>query len=274
VIGIGSLIVHLGGTRVVDDVGLTLVPGEWTTLIGRNGAGKTTMLRAVAGLVAYAGSIAVDGRQVREMSPRERARVLALVPQSPLLPADMTVREYVMLGRTPYLGFLGRPGRRDDSAVEQSIDSLALGALSQRRLDALSGGERQRAVLARALALQAPVLLLDEPTTALDVGRQQEVLELVDTLRDDLELTVVSAMHDLTLAGQFADRLVLLDGGRVAAAGPPAAVLTEPVIARHYHASVRVLQDPGGGIVVIPVRSGGSGGLKPSPPVDAAERQV
>jgi iron complex transport system ATP-binding protein len=98
------------------------------------------------------------------------------------------------------------------------------------------------------------VLLLDEPTTGLDVGHQQQVLELVDTLRDHLDLTVVSAMHDLTLAGQFADQLVLLDGGRVAAAGPPATVLTEEVIRRHYHASVRVLEDPGGGIVVIPVR--------------------
>jgi iron complex transport system ATP-binding protein len=228
-IGIGSLTVHLGGTRVVDDVGLTLVPGEWTTLIGRNGAGKTTMLRAVAGLVPYAGSIAVDGRQVREMSPRERARVLALVPQSPLLPADMTVREYVLLGRTPYLGFLGRPGRRDDSAV-----------LTQRRLDAISGGERQRAVLARALAQQAPVLLLDEPTTALDVGRQQEVLDLVWALRAERSLTVLGAMHDLTLAGQYADRLVLVDGGRVVADGAPAEVLTEERINRHYDAHVRV----------------------------------
>ena len=113
----------------------------------------------------------------------------------------------------------------------------------------------KRQVLARALAQQAPVLLLDEPTTGLDVGHQQQVLELVDTLRDDLELTVVSAMHDLTLAGQFADHLALLDGGRVAADGPARTVLTEGVIRRHYHASVRVIEDPGGGIVVVPVRA-------------------
>ena len=116
-------------------------------------------------------------------------------------------------------------------------------------------------MLARALAQQAPVLLLDEPTTGLDVGHQQQVLELVDRLRDDLDLTVVGAMHDLTVAGQFADHLVLLDGGRVAAAGPAGTVLTEEVIARHYHASVRVLEDPAGGIVVVPVRT-------------SAERQV
>ena len=169
------------------------------------------------------------------------------------------------------------PGATCD-VVASVLDHLDLAACADRRLDSLSGGERQRAVLARALAQQAPVLLLDEPTTGLDVGHQQQVLELVDRLRDDLDLTVVSAMHDLTLAGQFADQLVLLDGGRVAAAGPPATVLTEEVIARHYHASVRVLEDPGGGIVVVPVRhlgreAGGSDEPTPSrPPVDPPER--
>jgi iron complex transport system ATP-binding protein len=253
VIGIGSLTVHLGGNRVVDDVGLTVVPAEWTTVIGRNGAGKTTLLRAVAGLVPYVGSISVDGRQIREMAPRERARVIALVPQNPLLPADMTVREYALLGRTPHLGFLGRPGRHDDAAAQQALDSLDLGALAGRRLDALSGGEQQRVVLARALAQQAPILLLDEPTTSLDVGRQQEVLDLVWALRSSRNLTVLGAMHDLTLAGQYADRLVLMDAGRVVADGTPAAVLTEERINRHYDAHVRVSVFDGSP-VVLPAR--------------------
>jgi iron complex transport system ATP-binding protein len=160
----------------------------------------------------------------------------------------------VLLGRTPYIPSFGTESRRDLAIVASVLDHLDLTGMATRRLDSISGGERQRAVLARALAQQAPVLLLDEPTTGLDVGHQQQVLELVDTLRDDLDLTVVSAMHDLTLAGQFADQLVLLDGGRVAAAGPPATVLTEEVIGRHYHASVRVLEDPSGGTVVVPVR--------------------
>ena len=170
----------------------------------------------------------------------------------------------MLLGRTPYIPYLGSEARRDLAIVADVLDHLDLGAFAGRALDSLSGGERQRAVLARALAQQAPVLLLDEPTTGLDVGHQQQVMELVDTLRRDLELTVVSAMHDLTLAGQFADQLVLLDAGRIAAAGPARSVLTEEVIGRHYHASVRVLEDPGGGIVVVPVRAG-----VPSP-----ERQV
>ena len=133
---------------------------------------------------------------------------------------------------------------------------LELGSLSRRRLSALSGGERQRVVLARALAQQAPLLLLDEPTTSLDVGRQQQVLEIVDELRATEGLTVLSAMHELTLAGQYADRLLLLDRGRLVAAGPAKNVLTRALIAEHYRADVRVVGEPESGLVVVPVRGG------------------
>jgi iron complex transport system ATP-binding protein len=246
--------VDLDGRPVLRELDLTVPGGARLGLIGPNGAGKTTLLRTVAGLVPHRGQLRIGDAPPGSLSRRELARRIALVPQSPAVPAGITVADYVLLGRTPYIPYLGTETRRDLAIVGQVLDHLDLGAFAARRLDSLSGGERQRAVLARALAQQAPVLLLDEPTTGLDVGHQQQVLELVDTLRADLDLTVVSAMHDLTLAGQFADQLVLLDGGRVAAAGPPHEVLTEPVIARHYHASVRVLEDPGGGIVVVPVR--------------------
>ena len=252
-IRLGTASVRLGGAAVVDGVDLTVESGEWTILIGRNGAGKTTLMRAVAGLVRYEGSITVEGREVRAVGSRERARTVAMVPQSPQLPADMTVGEYALLGRTPHLGFLGRPGHHDFVAAQDAVESLDLDALAGRRLDALSGGERQRAVLARALAQEAPVLLLDEPTAALDVGRQQEVLELVSSLRSQRNLTVLGAMHDLTLAGQYADRLVLLDSGRVVADGSPDEVLTEERINRHYAASVRVAR-LGGSPVVLPAR--------------------
>jgi iron complex transport system ATP-binding protein len=269
--------VDLDRRPVLRDLDLTVPGGARLGLIGPNGSGKTTLLRAVAGLVPHRGQVQIGDAPPGNLSRRELARRIALVPQTPAVPAGMTVTDYVLLGRTPYIPYLGTETRRDLAIVADVLDHLDLGAFAGRALDSLSGGERQRAVLARALAQQAPVLLLDEPTTGLDVGHQQQVMELADTLRRDLELTVVSAMHDLTLAGQFADQLVLLDRGRVAAAGPPRAVLTEEVIARHYHASVRVLEDPGGGIVVVPVRAGGSGGLKGSPPVDTvdtAERQV
>jgi iron complex transport system ATP-binding protein len=246
--------VALDGRPVLTGLRLAIAGGSRLGLIGPNGSGKTTLLRAIAGLVPYQGEIRIGDDPGGSLSRRELARRIAMVPQNPVIPAGITVSEYVLMGRTPYIPTFGTESRRDHEIATSVLEHLDLAALTARRLDALSGGERQRAVLARALAQQAPVLLLDEPTTGLDVGHQQQVLELVDTLRDDLDLTVVSALHDLTLAGQFADQLVLLDGGRVAAAGPPATVLTEEVIRRHYHASVRVLEDPGGGIVVVPVR--------------------
>jgi cobalamin transport system ATP-binding protein len=243
------LTVALGGRNVVDSVSFTVEHGEWVAVIGPNGAGKSTLLRAVAGLVAHEGRIAVDGDGLRRLGRREVARRVAIVPQSPLMPATMSVREYVLLGRTPYVSYAGREGRRDRAATEEAIARLDLVDLGSRPLDTLSGGERQRAVLARALAQEAPLLLLDEPTSALDAGRQQEALELIDALRLDAGLTVVAAMHDLTLAGQYASRLLLLSAGRIVARGAPAEVLTEPLIAEHYGARVRIVDG-----AVIPVR--------------------
>jgi iron complex transport system ATP-binding protein len=252
-IALDRVSVRLGERAVLEGVSLRVAAGCWTTLIGPNGAGKTTLLRAVGGATAYAGSATLGGREVAGLPTRARARALAHVPQEPLLPADMTVGEYVLLGRSPHLGMLGRPGRADREAAAAAIARLDLGRLAERRLEALSGGERQRAVLARTLAQDAPVLLLDEPTTALDIGRQQEVLELIAALRDERGLTVLGAMHDLTLAGQYADRLALLDGGRIVAQGSAGEVLTEPLIGRHYRARVRV-RTLGSGPVVMPER--------------------
>jgi iron complex transport system ATP-binding protein len=249
--------VSLDGRPVLRDLTLTVPGGARLGLIGPNGSGKTTLLRTIAGLVRHAGELRVGDADPDRLSRRQLARRIALVPQQPSVPPGFSVADYVLLGRSPHIPYLATESRRDLDAVAEVLDRLDLGGLAGRRVDSLSGGERQRVVLARALAQQAPVLLLDEPTTGLDVGHQQQVLELVERLRDHLDLTVVSAMHDLTLAGQFADQLVLLDGGRVAAAGPARTVLTEPVIRRHYHASVRVLEDPGGGLVVVPHRSAG-----------------
>ena len=242
--------VELGGRVVVDGVSLSVERGEWVTLIGPNGAGKTTLLRSVAGLIGHRGEIRLDGDPIRRLRRRDVARRVAVVPQSPLLPGGMTVHEYVLLGRTPYVSYMGSESRHDVAAAEAAVARLDLAELADRELGTLSGGERQRAVLARAIAQQAPLLLLDEPTSALDAGRQQEAMELIDTLRLDAGLTVVGAMHDLTLAGQYASRLILLSSGRVVAHGAAGEVLTEPLIAEHYGARVRVLEG-----AVIPVRS-------------------
>jgi iron complex transport system ATP-binding protein len=245
--------VELGRTTIVDGVDADIAAGEWIALIGPNGAGKSTLLRAVAGLVLYTGSIALGGDEVSKLGRRDIARRLAYVPQSPLLPPGMRVREYVLLGRTPHIGSFAYEGPHDLEAAHAAIERLDLGELAERQLATLSGGEQQRAVLARALAQEAAFLVLDEPTTSLDIGRQQQVFELVAGLREHGELTVLSAMHDLTLAAQYADRLVLLSRGRLVAAGSPAEIATEAHMAEHYGADVRIV-DADGTVAVIPIR--------------------
>jgi len=244
--------VRFGATAAVRELSFAAGAGEWVALIGPNGAGKTSALRALAGLVSFEGAIALGGRDARRLGRREVARLVAFVPQKPETPHELTVGEYVLLGRTPYISPLGGERRSDREAAGRALRRLDLESFAERRLGSLSGGELQRTVLARALAQEAPVLLLDEPTTSLDLGRQQLVLELVDSLRGD-GLTVVSTMHDLTLAGQFADRLLLLDQGAVAAEGSAAEVLSQGNLAAHYGANVRVLEEDGA-VFVVPVR--------------------
>jgi iron complex transport system ATP-binding protein len=241
-------------TRILDGVSLRVDAGEWLSIVGPNGAGKSTLLRAIAGLVPARGEIELDGRPAGHLRRRDRARLTALVPQAPVVPPGMTVADYVVLGRTPHIPFFGAESAHDLAVAERTMAQLDLLAFAERTVSSLSGGERQRVFLARALAQEAPVLLLDEPTTGLDVGYQQQVLELIDRLRRDHTLTVLSTMHDLTLAGQYADRLVLLDGGRVVSSGPAAEVLTEDNIARSYGAHVRVVHHDGQP-VVLPFRA-------------------
>jgi len=252
-IGLRHVTVELGGRPVVRGVELDVAEGEWVALIGPNGAGKTTLLRAIARLVAFSGSIELAGRDTAELARAELARLLAVVPQEPSTPPWMTVGEYVLLGRTPHLGPLAKEGARDRGAAAEALARLDLLGYSERRLGTLSGGEKQRVVVARALAQEASIVLLDEPTASLDIGHQQQALELLDALRAESGLTLVAAMHDLTLAAQYADRMVLLDDGRVVADGGPGDVLTEHLIARHYDASIEVVTIDGR-IAVVPTR--------------------
>jgi iron complex transport system ATP-binding protein len=245
--------VEAGGRRIVDGVSFAVERGAWVSLLGPNGAGKTTLLRVLAGLRSFGGSVRLAGRELAELGRREAARQVALVPQTPVVPPAMSVGDYVLLGRTPHMGVLAREGAGDRAAASEALVRLELASLAERPLASLSGGELQRAVIARALAQSSPVLLLDEPTTALDVGHQQQVLELVDELRRADELTVVAAMHDLTLAAQYGDRIVLVDRGRVLAEGSARDVLTEERIASLYGATVRVVHGDGAPAVV-PVR--------------------
>jgi iron complex transport system ATP-binding protein len=251
-IEVRDLCVVADGRALVDDVSLAVARGEWVSLLGPNGAGKTTVLRALAGLSRFRGTVRLLREDAASLSRRELARIVALVPQTPVLPTAMCVGDYVLLGRTPHVGVLSREGATDRAAAREALERLELLALAGRPLGSLSGGELQRTVIARALAQSAPILLLDEPTTALDIGHQQHALELVERLRRDGGLTVVAAMHDLTLAGQYGDRVVLVDRGRVVAEGTAREVLTPERVSSLYAARVRVIDDTG--FAVVPVR--------------------
>jgi iron complex transport system ATP-binding protein len=253
-LAINDLCVRFGRTEVVHNFTDTVGPGEWLCLIGPNGAGKSSILRAICGLVEHSGDITVDGAPLKARTPRRRAELVAYVPQSPALPSEMSAFDYVLLGRNPYIGYFGTESAHDRSIVRGVLDRLDLTAYAARQLDSLSGGEQQRLVIARALAQEAPILVLDEPTSALDIGHQQQALELVDRLRHEHGLTVISAMHDLTLAGLYSDRLALLHEGHLIVAGTAAQVLSAETLAEFYGVSVTVHHEPDGTVVVVPKR--------------------
>ena len=238
-----SVEVAYNGVNVLGPVTVTVGDGEWVGLIGPNGAGKSTMLKAAVGLVDAGGDIRLKNGH------RRPGLDIAWMPQRPTMPDQMGVTDYVMLGRSPHVGYLGGEGAADREAVAGAIRRLDLEGFARRPLSTLSGGEAQRAVLARSIAQEAPVLLLDEPTANLDVGHAIEVLEVIDDLRSG-GLTVVTAIHDLTLAGRFCQRLVFLADGKVVADGSPREVLTEELLRPHYGDSVRVIDDVDGPLVV------------------------
>lgn len=241
------------GTAVLEELSLAVEEGEWVVVVGPNGSGKTSLVRSLSGSLEAKGEVTIGDRSLRDMRRREVAAQVAVVPQTPVIPEGMTVTDYVMLGRTPYISYWGTEGAGDTMRVAEVLASLDLLAFADRPMTTLSGGERQRAVLGRALAQDASVLLLDEPTTALDLGHQQQVLELVDQLRNRHGLAVISTMHDLTFAAAYGDRLIVLVEGRIVASGKPAEVLQPGLIEQHFGASVEVLAGPDGP-VVLPVR--------------------
>ncbi len=211
-----DLTVALGGGTVLHGVSVSLQPG-WTAIVGPNGAGKSTLLRALSGLLPRrSGQVWLQGRPLEQWSARDRARRVAWLAQQGPAQGDLSVRELVQLGRLPHLGLFGAAAAQDEQAVEAAMQATECTAWAQRRMQQLSGGERQRCLLARALAVQAPVLLLDEPTTHLDPPHQVAVVRLLQRL--GRQGTVVSVLHDLPLALQ-ADQVVLMRGGRIAACG-------------------------------------------------------
>jgi iron complex transport system ATP-binding protein len=247
-VSIRGLKVTLGKAAVLRGLDLEVGTGEWLNVIGPNGSGKTTLLRSLLGAVSFDGSIEIDGLEGSD--PMSRARALAYVPQTPVIPPGVPVIDYVLLGRTPHRGIFGADSRHDVDIAADVLARLDLGGFATREVGSLSGGERQRVIMARALTQESSILLLDEPTTALDLGHQQDMLDLVDALRQERGLTVIATLHDLTLAARYGDRIAVLAEGVVAASGRPEAVLTESLIATYFNASVRIIDDVDGPVIV------------------------
>ena len=232
-----------GGVRL-GPVDLEVERGECFVLVGPNGAGKTTLLRTLAGLLRpTTGSVAWEGRPLAALSRRELARHLAYVPQIRPARVPLTVEDVVTLGRYPYLAPLQwAPGEADRAAVDRALALVEIEALRGRRVDELSGGERQAVWIAAALAQEAPVLVLDEPTTHLDPRHQRDVAALLRRLKREAGRTVVIATHDLNLASQLGDRLLALAGGRALACGPPAEILRPELLARLFAAPFEIVR--------------------------------
>ncbi|HET6314954.1 MAG TPA: ABC transporter ATP-binding protein [Chloroflexota bacterium] len=246
------------GGDVLHGVALHAPPGEVVALVGPNGAGKSTVLRVASGVLSpRTGRVTIDGDEVVALRSKELARRVAVVPQQMDVPFAMTVRELVGLGRTPHLRLLLGAGRGDREAVEWAMDVTSAGEFAGRFVDELSGGERQRVMLARALAQQPRLLLLDEPTANLDLHYQVSALDLVRGLAREHGLTVLAAIHDLQLAALYCDRVVLMQSGRVVAAGSPEAVLTSVVLLEVFGQEVVVAPHPTHGVPLVSVAPNG-----------------
>ncbi|WP_022881734.1 ABC transporter ATP-binding protein [Gryllotalpicola ginsengisoli] len=243
------------GRVVVPGLDLELATGRITAIVGANGSGKSTLLRGLARLLKpQAGVVTLDGEDVRGIPGRRLARMLGILPQEPVAPDGITVADLVMRGRHPHQGVFGVRDRADDAVVAEALrltDALELAGM---RVAELSGGQRQRVWIAMALAQNPDVLLLDEPTTFLDIAHQVDVLDLLADLNARLGTTVVMVLHDLNLAARYADELVVMSGGRLLASGSPAAVITEPLLAEAFGLTARVIADPvTGSPLVVPI---------------------
>jgi iron complex transport system ATP-binding protein len=241
---------------VVDDLDLTLTEGSFTAIVGPNGCGKSTLLRALGRLLRpTSGQVLLDGRAIARTPTREVAKVLGLLPQTPVAPEGLSVADLVTRGRHPHQTWLRQWSRDDEAVVAEALAWTGLTELADRSVDTLSGGQRQRAWISMALAQGTDLLLLDEPTTYLDLSHQIDVLDLVARLHTERGRTVVVVLHDLNLAARYAERLIAMKDGVLVASGPPHEVLTEDLLAAVFDLEARVVPDPVTGTpMVVPVR--------------------
>jgi len=244
-----------GDHVVVEDIDLAVPPGRITVIVGANACGKSTLLRAMSRLLApRGGQVLLDGADLHRMPTKEVARALGLLPQSPTAPEGIVVADLVSRGRSPHQGMLSRWSTTDDDAVARALELTRTLDLADRAVDELSGGQRQRVWIAMALAQETDILLLDEPTTFLDITHQIEVLDLLTDLNRNRGTTIVMVLHDLNLAARYADHLVSVRGGRIHAAGAPGEVLTAEAVLEVFDMRSQVMPDPvSGKPLVLPI---------------------
>jgi len=243
------------GVRIVHELDLMIEPGAVTVIVGANASGKSTLLRGLARLLPpQAGRVTLDGRDIAGLPSRQVATVVGLLPQQPIAPEGIGVADLVGRGRYPHQGWFRQWSSTDDAIVAAAMAATDTLELAPRRMEELSGGQRQRVWIAMALAQKPDILLLDEPTTFLDVTHQIEVLDLLHELNHEQGTTVVMVLHDLNLAARYADRLVVMRHGRIVAEGSPTDVLTEQVVQEAFGLTARIIADPVcGSPMVVPI---------------------
>lgn len=247
-LAVNALRAGYGEAEILHDLDLVVPSSKITVIVGANACGKSTLLRAMSRLLSPRhGQVLLDGKSIHRTPPRELARTLGLLPQSPIAPEGITVADLVSRGRHPHQGLFSRWTRKDDEAVDGALAATKTSELAERSVDELSGGQRQRVWIAMALAQQTDILLLDEPTTFLDISHQVEVLDLLSDLNHTRGTTVVMVLHDLNLAARYADYLVAMDEGRVHISGTPEEVLTEDNVRQVFGLESRIITDPTSG---------------------------
>lgn len=235
---------HYGSRHVLRDVNLSVSAGEFVVIIGPNGTGKTSLLKSLAGLLKTSGEIEILGRPLARYTRRQLATVVAAVPQQVPVEFPFSVLETVLMGRSPHLGLLEVEGREDYRIAQQAMEFTEVSHLGARRLDELSGGERQRVIIARAICQQPKLILLDEPTASLDPAHQLRIMDLMERLRRDQEITVIMASHDLNLAALYGSRILLIREGGTILSGTPAEIMTPDNLQQAYGCSMHVDSHP------------------------------
>ncbi len=229
-----DICVSINDKEIVHNLSVEIPEGKVTAIIGPNGCGKSTTLKALSRILPYKGHITFKGDEINKLSQREFAKCLAILTQSPQAPADLTVRDLVEMGRFPHRNFLGRGGKDDNEHIEWALEQTGMSGMQTRLLNTLSGGERQRAWIAMALAQRPEVLLLDEPTTYLDICHQLEIMQLLERLNKELHLSVVMVVHELNHAIQYADNVVVIKAGKLVTSGKPKEIITQDLIAEVF----------------------------------------